>query len=529
MLLQDLLTQAASRWPNKPAAVFPNEAAMFAELDLKSLAVARNLQRLGIGPGARVAIVYENTLAALVWYWGILRSGATTVDISFAALPAALDALAEARPRALAIQPQLLKRMIAGGLRSCPGIVLSTRDAADAAQVLRADGRSFHALETILETAGAGPHPPLPRPEPSDVAMCIYTSGTTGRQQGVMLSHDNLLSNIAAFNARIGLTDSDSLLLVAPLHYIHGRIQLLAFTMLGATICFSAGFRYPAAVVQELHRHRVTTLSGVPYHFSTLLTHGRLSASPPPDLRHLVITGGALAPPRLRALQDAVPHAALHVNYGLTEASPRLTYHGPSHEVFARPTSCGRPLPGVTIDILGAEDEPLPRGTTGEIVASGPGIMVGYLSGDERASGRIDARGRLRTGDLGYLNDDGYLYIVGRGSDMIKTAGERLFPAEIEQVLETHPDVAESAVLGVPEAAVGERVVACVVPTPGHRPDAADLRRHCLKSLPFLRIPKEIFVVSDLPKTPSGKVRRNVLRARLESVRDETASEEAMA
>jgi long-chain acyl-CoA synthetase len=527
MLLDDLLAQAAMRWPDKLAAVFHGEAMTFAWLDRQSLALARHLRCLGIGPSTRVAIVYENTPAALVYYWGVLRCGATTVDISPTAGPALLDALVEARPRALAIQPHLLKRMIATDLRWCPDIVLSTGDASDVAAPLLAAGRSFYALEAMLEASAAAPA--LPRPASSSVAMCIYTSGTTGRPKGVMLSHDNLLSNVTTFNSRIGLTERDSLLLVAPLHYIHGRIQLLTCTMLGATIFFSGGFRFPQTVVQELRRHRITTFSGVPYHFSTLLARSRLGATPLPGLRNLVVTGGALPPSCLRELQDAVPHAALHVNYGLTEASPRLTYHGPSREVLARPTSCGRALPGVTIEILDSRDEPLLPGAVGEIVASGPGIMMGYVSGDERTSGRIDGRGRLRTGDLGYLDADGYLHISGRSSDMIKTAGERLFPNEIERVLETHPGVAESTVLGVPDALLGERVVACVVAASGHQPSVTDLKQHCLKSLAYLRIPKEIHVVSELPKTPSGKVRRDALRIRFTRPGGEEVLDEATA
>jgi long-chain acyl-CoA synthetase len=518
MLLHDLLVEAARRWPDKLAAVFPREAATFARLDQQSLAVAHHLRRLGIGPSTRVAILYDNTPAALVYYWGILRSGATTVDISSTAGPATLaEALEEAQPQALAVQPHLLKRMVAGGSRTCPGIVLSTADASEVAAPLLATGRSFHALEDILATTDAAA--PLPRPEASSVAMCIYTSGTTGRTKGVMLSHDNLLFNVTAFNSRIGLTDLDSLLLVAPLHYIHGRIQLLTYTMVGGTLLFSAGFRFPQTVVHELVRYAATGLSGVPYHFSTLLAHSRLKSTPLPHLRHLMITGGALAPTRLRELQDAIPHAALHLNYGLTEASPRLTYLGPSHEVFARPTSCGRALPGVTIEILGAHDEVLPPGIVGEVVACGPGIMKGYVSGDERTSGRIDERGRLRTADLGYLDADGYLFLSGRSSDMIKTAGERLFPREVEQVLEAHPSVGASAVFGVPDPLLGERVVACVVPTPGHEPSPQELKSHCLKSLPYLRIPKEVYVVPELPKTPSGKIRREELRALFASPR----------
>lgn len=505
LLLPDLLIEAAERSADKLAAVFPGGQATFSWLERQSFGVAARLNRLGIGPGARVAILCDNTLAGLVYYWGILRSGAATVDLPTNAGQATIEAaLEESQPRALAVEPRHLNRIIAEGWRACPDVLLSTAEAPAAPR------RSLHTLEEIAATSLAEAH--LPRPDASSVAMIIYTSGTTGRAKGVMLSHENLLSNVTSWNARLGLTEQDSLLLVAPLNYIHGRIQLLTYTKVRGTLFFSSGFRFPQAVVQELARHAPTGFSGMPYHFSTLLRSSKLKATPLPRLRNLIITGGALPPARLRELQDAVPHAALHVNYGLTESSPRLTYHGPSHEIFARPTSCGRALPGVTLEILGEDGELLPPLSVGEVVASGPGIMKGYVSGDERALGRIDAQGRLRTGDLGYLDAEGYLYLSGRSSEMIKSAGERVFPGEIEDVLEAHPSVSESAVFGMPDPLLGERVVACVVPAPGHEPSPEGLRTHCLKSLPYVRTPKEVYIVPALPKTSSGKTTRNALR-----------------
>jgi long-chain acyl-CoA synthetase len=517
MFLADLLVNAARRWPDKLAAVFPHERVTYAELEQHSRSVAAELNRLGIGPGKRVAILHDNTLAALIYYWGILRSGAVTVDIptsaGHATIVAALD---EAQPSALAIQPAYLKQLAVELAGTCQRAVLSTANAAEFAGPLLARGQSFHALEAMLERKQALPEARAGA-DPSTVAMTIYTSGTTGRAKGVMLSHANLLFNASTFNSQVGLTNQDSLLLVAPLYYIHGRIQLLTYTMLGGTIFFSAGFRFPQAVLQELVRYAPTTFSGVPYHYSMLLTHSKLRSTQLPSLRKMMITGGALSPARLRELQEAVPHVALHINYGMTESSPRLTHLGPSDEVFARPTSCGRALPGVTLEILGEAGEPLPGGAIGEVVAGGPGIMTGYVSGDEHASGRIDARGRLRTGDLGYLDADGHLFLIGRSSEMIKSAGERLFPGEIEDVLQRHPGVGESAVFGVPDPALGERVVACVVPAPGHDLTPEDLKTHCLTALSYVRVPKEVHIVAELPKTPSGKIKRNALRARFAS------------
>jgi long-chain acyl-CoA synthetase len=509
MLLPDLLTEAARRFPDKDAAVFPTERITFGALDRASRQVAAGLARLGVGPGKRVGILYENSLAALTWFWGVQRAGAASVDIpSLAGQAAIAGILEESKPAALAVHPRQLAKLGEAGLRAAPDVLLSTADAAAAAPV--PEGRRLVALEEML--AKEEPVADGPGVSPSDVALVIYTSGTTGRPKGVMLTHDNLHSNVVAFNARIQYTPDDSLLVVVPLHFIHGRIQLLTYAMLGGTMVFSAGFQFPKLVLDEMVQHGVSVFSGVPYHFATLLAQTKLKSTPLPRLKHFSITGGALSPAALRELQDAVPNALLHLNYGQTESSPRLTYLGPD-EVFERVGSCGRPIPGVTIEIVGEDGRTLPTGEIGEVVASSPGIMKGYVSGDERASGRIDDKGRLWTGDLGRLDADGFLYLAGRRSAMIKCAGERIFPGEVEDVLDAHPAVAESAVLGVPDPVLGERLVACVVVKAGAEVGAGDLRTHCLKSLPLVRTPREVRFVAAIPKTSSGKIRRAELPA----------------
>jgi acyl-CoA synthetase (AMP-forming)/AMP-acid ligase II len=504
MLLPDLLTEAAGRYPGKDAAVFPTERISFGALDRAARQVASGLGRLGIGPGKRVAILYENSLAALTWFWGVLRAGAESVDVpSLAGQGAIAGILDESRPAALAVHPRHLAKLGPEALRAAPDLLLTTADAA-----APTDGRKVVTLEEML--AREAPVTDGPAASPSDVALVIYTSGTTGRPKGVMLTHANLDFNIRAFNARIQLAADDSLLVVVPLHFIHGRIQLLTHAMTGGTMFFSGGFQFPKLVLDELVNHGPTTFSGVPYHFATLMAQTKLKSTPLPRLKNISITGGALSPAALRELQDAVPNARIHLNYGQTESSPRLTYLGPD-EVFERVGSCGRAIPGVTIEIVGEDGRPVPAGEVGEVVASSPGIMKGYVSGDERTSGRIDAQGRLWTGDLGRLDADGYLYLAGRRSAMIKSAGERIFPGEIEEVLDTFPGVAESAALGIPDPVLGERLVACVVLANGAQVAPGDLRSHCLKSLPLVRTPREVRFVPALPKTASGKVMRAVL------------------
>ncbi len=513
MRLFDLLRASATAYPDKPAAVFAGgESITFAALDADSDRVAMRLRRLGIGPGDRVAMFHDNSLPALVWFWGILKAGAQNVDVPTLAGRATIQGiLDEARPKAIAIDPKQAQGHLEAGDESLrlPPIWLGSDVLADQAQ---ARGAGLHTLAEII--AGERATASDPAVSPDDVAMVVYTSGTTGRPNGVMLSHHNFISNLQAANSLMGLTDADSILMVVPLYYIHGRMQLLLHAMLGGTVYFSAGFQFPQKVLLELVEYGSTGFSGVPYHFKQLLDRSKLAQGAPPSLRYVLCTGGALGQGDLERLHAALPGVGIHVAYGQTEAAPRITWIGPD-ELFRRPGSLGGALPGVTIEIIGGDGNPLPAGQNGEVVVSGPNIMRGYVSGDERALGKIDAGGRLRTGDLGWLDDDGHLFLSGRSSEMIKSAGERIFPQEIEGVVARHPRVREVAVVGLPDPLLGERIAAYVTLTDGPPVELAEFRQHCLQSLPFVRVPKLFEIVEDLPRTDSGKVSRAALKKKI--------------
>ncbi len=514
MLLYDWLRANAKRLPNKPAALFsavaagePGHSVTFAELDARSDAVAAHLQSVGIGPGDRVALLNENSLPALCWFWGVLKTGASTVDLPGLAGKATLaGALEESKPKAIAINPaQIVKQCKGDSPLPLPDLVFTTdegREAADEA------GLKVTTLESILAAGGT---PTAQEHDPDAPALIVYTSGTTGRPNGVMLSHRNFIENLQASNELMGLTADDSILVVVPLYYIHGRMQLLLHAMLGGTVVFSGGFQFPAKVHAELVETKVTGFSGVPYHFKQLLQRSKIAQKPPPALRYVLITGGALSQSGLQELSQALPGVGLHLAYGQTEAAPRITWIGPD-ELFVKEGSVGRALPNVKLEILGPDESPVGADEIGEVAAGGPNIMKGYVSGDERELGKIDDQGRLRTGDLGRVDADGHLFLVGRSSEMIKSAGERIFPQEIEDVLAGHAQVREVAVVGIPDDTLGEKIVAYVVLAPGAEVDRATFRGHCLDRLPFVRVPKEFRQVDELPKTASGKVSRGKLK-----------------
>jgi len=516
VLLIDWLRADAKNFSDKTAAIFcgakpPNDRITFAELDQRSDRVAAYLHAQGIGPGDRVALLYDNSIAALCWFWGVLKVGAATVDVpGLAGRPTIQAILDEAKPKAICIDPQQFAKHV--GIEEplhLPPLVLSTHEALAAKAAVASLERGVELLDDIL--AQYEPRTVAPDVTEDDVALIVYTSGTTGMPNGVMLSHRNFISNLTAGNELMQLTSDDSILVVVPLYYVHGRMQLLWHTMLGGTMVFSAGFQFPQKVLQELAQYATTGFSGVPYHFKQLLDRSKIAETPLPALRYVLVTGGALPMEELKRLQLALPTTEIHLAYGQTEAAPRITWIGP-RELFVKEGSVGRALPNVKLEILGAHEEPLPAGQVGEVAAGGPNIMKGYVSGDHVALGKIDAQGRLRTGDLAYLDEDGHLFLVGRSSEMIKSAGERIFPQEIEDVLAKHPRVEEVAVIGVKDPTLGERIVAYVKLRDGGSIEPSELKAHCLKSLPFVRVPKTFVIKDELPKTGSGKVSRGALK-----------------
>jgi long-chain acyl-CoA synthetase len=492
MLLSDLLAQSADRFPDKTALIFPEHRVTFAALEHRSRQVASHLRRAGVGLGARVAILYENSLEAVVFFWGALKAGAQVVDVPcLAGIETTLSLLAEAKPVAIAISERQRRRLGRSAAGCLPPRILSAASLTEIADTERADSTRARVSD-------------------GDVALIIYTSGTSGKPKGVMLSHRNLLSNIVSVNSVMRLTSDDSILSVVPLHFIHGRMQLLTHAMVGATVAFSSGFQFPQRVADELIAHGTTGLSGVPFHFSALLAQTNIASAPPPQLRYVVVTGGALPVDALKRLSAALPGVAIYIGYGQTEASPRITTLS-SCDLFRKPGSCGVPTAGVTVQVVDDSGVAQRPGVVGEVVVSGPNVMRSYVSGDEIALGTIDQQGRLHTGDLGKFDFDGYLYLVGRKSDLIKCAGERIFPQEIECVLDSHEAVASSAVLGLPDEVFGERIVACVVPQSGTQLTVEELRTHCLKSLPLVRVPREIRFCATIPRTASGKTNRGKL------------------
>jgi len=343
---------------------------------------------------------------------------------------------------------------------------------------------------------------------PGEVASIVYTSGTTGTPKGVVLSHGNFLAVAASIQEYLGLVPSDRSLLILPLHHTYGKSVLITSLRVGASVHLFGEFGNLPLLLDTLEARRITVLSLVPFHVAAILDRGELRGRDLSALSKVTVSGSPIAAERLRALAARLPGASVFAMYGLTESCTRACYL-PPEELERKPGSVGIPIRGVELRIVGEDGSDLPPGTDGEICLAGPNVMQGYFNAPGLTHEAL-RDGWLLTGDIGHLDDDGYLYITARKKDIIKCAGERISAREIEEVLEGHPNVSEAAVRGVPSPVLGERIVAYVVERE-RRSDESALRAWCMDRLSHLKVPRAYRFLNELPRTPSGKIRKHLL------------------
>lgn len=342
----------------------------------------------------------------------------------------------------------------------------------------------------------------------SDIASVVYTSGTTGRPKGVMLTHGNFLSVTESILDRVRISATDRYVLALPLFHTYGKSVLHTATQVGATLRLANDFTNLPKFLRMLAEDKITVFSGVPFHIRALLRWGRLKEF---DLRHLrmvTVSGAALHPDHMKALKVALPGIEFYYMYGLTETCTRACIL-PSADFDRKCGSVGPPIKSVRVAIRDEAGNELPPYREGDIWLSGPNVMVGYFKAPE-LTGQTLRDGWLWTGDVGFVDEEGYLSITSRRKDIIKCAGERIAPKEIELVLETHPNVVEAAVVGAPDPLLGESVCAYIIEKEPRR-DQQDLHGWCVKRLSHHKLPRRYLFVSDFPRTPSGKIQKQLL------------------
>lgn len=508
MLLQDAFVSRAVENPDAQALVSAGTRVSYREIDRRSEALATSLTKDGVARGDRVVVFMDNSVAAVVALYATLKAGAVMVPVNPLTKSDKLGfILADAEASAFIGDGHLRPVYETAWETYRPPVVI----------VNGGDERDTRRGARILdEAASIGPCPAVATID-QDLAAIIYTSGSTGAPKGVMLTHHNMLSAARSVSGYLGLTAADRILCCLPLAFDYGLYQVLMGFMVGACVILERSFAFPAAVVKVMAQERVTVFPGVPTIFSLLLgREGMLDAYDWRAVRTITNTAASLPPGHIKRLKARFPVARIFSMYGLTECK-RVTYLAPE-ELESRPTSVGRGMPNQEVYLIDADGRRLPPGSVGELVVRGSHVMRGYWRRPEETAQRLKpgpypGERVLHTGDVFHMDEDGYLYFVGRSDDIIKSRGEKVSPKEVENVLYAMPAIREAAVIGVDDEVLGQAVHAFVAVDANARVTERDIVRHCHEYLESYMVPKVVHIVSALPKTDTGKIRKTGLAA----------------
>ena len=501
------VAEIARRHPERVAIVGDDRRIRYAEFWDEAQRFAQALRARGLRAGERVAILLPNRIEAAVACYGCWLAGGIAAPLNV----------------------QGRARDFQAWLRHCDArhVVYehSHTDATDAIAAVDASSESAPIKSAPIERWPLGAeHPLCPPPADDaalvdvdaaeriaadDVALILYTSGTTGAPKGVTLTHGNLLANASAVVRYLGLSERDSVLSILAFYYAYGASVLHTHLISGGGVVLAQNLLFPHLLMDTIARERITGFSGVPSTYALLLERVRLGDYDLSSLRYLTQAGGAMSPTLTRRMRATLPNARLFVMYGQTEATSRLTWL-PPERLDEKPGSVGIPIDGVELRIAREDGSDAATGEPGEVRVRGANVMRGYWNNPE-ATATVLHDGWLRTGDMGHLDADGYLYLAGRRSDMIKTGAHRVHPNDIEDVIVELAGVSEAAVVGIDDDVLGQVIKAFIV-APGLPLRSENMvKAHCRERLASYKIPREIEFVSALPRTASGKVRRAAL------------------
>ncbi len=517
-LIWHLLRESARRLPDKEALVHNDEWLTYGLLERLTAALASALRRAGIKRGDRVGIYLEPSVAQVISIFGISRGEGVYVPINALLHAEQVKHIAsDCGMKALITTPAKLAELaeILPRVPSLEFVIVSDQETLAEIHI------PIYRFDSLCTT-----DPSVAWEETStekDLAAILYTSGSTGKPKGVMLSHANVMAGSRIVSTYLEITEAERILAVLPFSFDAGMNQLMTAFEKGGTLVL-INFTFAREIVHVLLKERITGLAGVPTLWSLLAQpNSTLSKRSLPHLRYITNTGGTMPQAVLKVLRAALPNTEIFLMYGLTEAF-RSTYL-PPEELDRRPTSMGKAIPDTEILVLNEKGQLCAPGEIGELVHRGPTVSLGYWNRPEDTARALrpnpllpaemgDCERVCYSGDLVKMDEDGFLYFVGRRDTMIKSSGFRISPTEVEEVLFQTGKVRGAAVIGIPDDVLGQSIKAFVVPRDGESLDTEALLGHCAEKMPRYMVPKLIEVLSELPKTSSGKVDYPALRRR---------------
>lgn len=480
--------------PNDTALIYHDTKITYGELDRTILQYATYLQQKGVKAGDVVALSCYNTPEFIYIYFAIARLGATVVPLNLTLTMEEITyVIHNADTKAMFIHENILAKLQITAVQLQASLGLQ-----DVFIINPETSATIAAIDPVE----------MVEVNPRTISTLLYTSGTTGKPKGAMLSHENLLANTASCNRLLQLNEKDVFMCVLPMFHTFGfTTSVLLPLYAGAAIVIHEAF-HPKEIMQSLVQNHVTVFCGVPAMYVVLAQALRSGKAEFPDLR-LAVCGGSAMPVEVLNLFNHQYNIPLVEGYGLTEASPVVSLN--PLDGVKKPGSIGKPLPAVSVRIVDEKRNELAAGQEGELLVQGPNVMQGYYKLEEATKETI-IDGWLHTGDIAYMDEEGYIFIVDRKKDMIITRGLNVYPREVEEVLYRHPGVLEAAVIGVPDPVKGEVVKAFVVPKEGETLDRRSVLDFLKPHLANYKMPRFVEIVDTLPKNAAGKILKKELR-----------------
>lgn len=505
--------ETVAAFSERPALISEaGQAKTYAELDALRLQAAQALLTLGIQRGDRVALWAPNTPEWVIAALGVQTLGAVLVPVNTRMRGQEVGfILQRSKARLLFCAGRFLNQYLPAQLTGHLPDTLEQVVVLGEAEGPDQDWSAFMACGEGGDAAAV--HASAAAIQPDDLMDIMFTSGTTGQPKGVMSAHGQNLRVAREWGKRMQLVPEDRYLVINPFFHAFGyKAGWLTALLHGCAILPQAVFD-AATVMRRVEADRVSVLPGPPTIFVSLLDALERAQVDLCSLR-ATMTGAASVPPILvERMRAELGFKVLLTGYGLTECSGMVSFCYPEDDAVTVATTCGRALPGTEVRIANEAGESQPAGVEGEVLVRGYNLMQGYLDDPKATAETIDAEGWLHTGDIGVLDERGYLRITDRLKDMYISGGFNCYPAEIERMMAAHPDIAQVAIIGVPDERLGEVGKAFVIPRPGHSIDTAALVTWCREQMANYKVPRQIAVVDSLPTNASGKIMKFDLRA----------------
>jgi long-chain acyl-CoA synthetase len=524
--LRDVPAAARRRGDEQPFIVHGDRRIGFGTFVDTANSVSNGLAKLGVEPGDRVAVLAQNCPEWCLAFWGTVDLGAVLVGLNgWWKADEIVYGLQDSGAKVLVVDRKRVERVV-GDLDECPDLEHVLLIDCDPADVGLADDERARRFDEL--TADPTPDAPTTPIAEDDPAVILYTSGTTGRPKGAVSTHRNMVANLqntmfsSIYGSMLAADDGapapkagqNVSLFTSPLFHVSGCHSTLVTGLLaGLRLVMVDGKFEPEKALQLIEDEGVTIWATVPTMVWRVCEHPARHDYDTSTVRTVAFGGSPSADELQRMVRDTFPNVKGASNvYGLTETSSSATVLSPT-EALARPDSVGRPVPTVRVRIADDDGNELPVGATGEVLISGPTLMAGYWGKPEATEESI-RDGWLHTGDIGYLDPEGYLYVLDRRDDLIVSGGENIYPAEVEAVLQSHPDVVEAGVYGVPDERWGQTPIAVAVLRSGATVTADALLAYCKDRLAAFKVPSRIEFATELPRNAAGKLLRRELGQR---------------